>query len=71
MAYRAIEGVRALHLNAKNVLIRDELMSEGTINQSTIHVREVARRAIELGSAAVILVHNHPTTPFRITFRHA
>lgn len=36
-------------------------MSEGSIDQSAIYIREVVRRALELGSAAVILVHNHPS----------
>ncbi|MGF7150945.1 DNA repair protein RadC [Sphingomonas zeicaulis] len=61
MAHSAIERVRVLHLNAKNMLIRDELMSEGSIDQAAVHVREVIRRAIELGSSALILVHNHPS----------
>lgn len=61
MAHAMIERVRVLHLNSKNHLIRDELMSEGSINEAAIHVREVIRRAIDLGSAAIILVHNHPS----------
>lgn len=61
MAHHAIERVRVLHLNSRNMLIRDELVSEGTIDQSAVHVREVIRRAIDLGSAAIILVHNHPS----------
>jgi DNA repair protein RadC len=61
MAHHAIERVRVLHLNARNMLIRDELVSTGTIDQSAVHVREVIRRAIDLGSAAIILVHNHPS----------
>ena len=68
MAHRAIERARVLHLNTKNVLIRDELVSEGSIDQAAIHVREVVRRALELGSASLILVHNHPSgdpTPSR------
>jgi DNA repair protein RadC len=36
-------------------------MAEGTIDQAAIHVREVIRRALDLGSAAIILVHNHPS----------
>jgi DNA repair protein RadC len=43
------------------MLIRDELMSEGSIDQAAVHIREVIRRAIDLGSAAIILVHNHPS----------
>jgi DNA repair protein RadC len=61
MAHHAIERVRVLHLNARNMLIRDELMNEGSIDQAPVYVREVIRRAIDLGSAAIILVHNHPS----------
>lgn len=60
MAHHAIERVRVLHLNTRNILIRDELMSEGSIDEAAVHVREVIKRAIDLGSAAIILVDNHP-----------
>lgn len=66
MAHRATESARVLHLNTKNVLIRDELISEGSVDQAAIHVREVVRRAIELQSASIILVHNHPTWRFSV-----
>lgn len=56
-----VERVRVLYLNARNMLIRDELVSEGSIDQSAIYVREVIKRALELGAAAIILVHNHPS----------
>jgi DNA repair protein RadC len=61
MAHAIIERVRVLHLDSKNRLIRDEVVSEGSIDQSAAHVREVLRRAMDLGSAALILVHNHPS----------
>lgn len=61
MAHLPIERVRILHLNSRNMLIRDELMSEGSIDEAALYVREVIRRALELGSAAIILVHNHPS----------
>lgn len=61
MAHHSIERFRVLHLNARNMLIRDEVMSEGSIDEAAVYVREVVRRAIDLGSAAVILVHNHPS----------
>lgn len=61
MAHHAIERVRVLHLNSKNMLIRDELMWSGSTDEAAVHVREVIRRAIDLGSAAIILVHNHPS----------
>src|SRR5690606_11679163 len=61
MAHLPIERVRVLHLNSRNMLIRDELMSEGSIDEAALYVREVIRRALELGSAAIILMHNHPS----------
>ncbi|WEK42313.1 MAG: DNA repair protein RadC [Candidatus Sphingomonas colombiensis] len=61
MAHHPIERFRVLHLNTRNMLIRDEVMSQGSIDQAPVHVREVIRRAIDLGSAAIILVHNHPS----------
>ena len=61
LAALTVERVRVLHLNSRNMLIRDELMAEGSIDQAVIHVREVIRRAMDLGSAALILVHNHPS----------
>lgn len=68
MAHHAIERVRVLHLNTRNQLIRDELMQEGSVDQVAVYTREVLRRALQLGSAALILVHNHPsgdTSPSR------
>jgi DNA repair protein RadC len=61
LAFEINERVRVLHLNTRNILIRDEVMSEGSVDEAAVYVREVIRRALELGSAAVILVHNHPS----------
>ena len=61
MAHHGNERVRVLHLNTRNMLIRDELMNEGSIDEAPVYVREVIRRAIDLKSASIILVHNHPS----------
>ncbi|WP_158212186.1 JAB domain-containing protein [Sphingomonas dokdonensis] len=68
MQHRPTEQVRVLHLNARKVLIKDEIFSEGTVNQATVHVRELVARCLELGTSAIILAHNHPSgdpTPSR------
>ncbi|RYD83410.1 MAG: hypothetical protein EOP61_41330, partial [Sphingomonadales bacterium] len=36
-------------------------VSEGSIDQAAVHIREIIKRALELNSAALILVHNHPS----------
>lgn len=61
MAHLTIERVRTLYLNSKNMLIRDEVASEGSVDQAAIYTREVVRRAMDLGAVAIILVHNHPS----------
>jgi DNA repair protein RadC len=61
MAHSAIEEVRVLFLNAKNLLIANEAMWQGSVDQASVHVREVISRAIALGATAIIIVHNHPS----------
>jgi DNA repair protein RadC len=61
MAHGLTERFRVLFLNSKNILIRDEVLGEGTVNQTPVYTREVLKRALELGATAVILVHNHPS----------
>ena len=61
MASLTLERVRVLHLNSRNMLIRDEVMSEGSVDQAAVYTREVIRRVLDLGSAALIIVHNHPS----------
>jgi DNA repair protein RadC len=61
MAHLTVERIRVLYLNAKNMLIRDEIAGEGSIDQAPIYTREIIRRSIDLGAAAIILVHNHPS----------
>jgi len=55
------EHLRGLYLNGHNRIIRDEVISIGTVNANIIHAREVFRPAIECNAAAVVLAHNHPS----------
>lgn len=50
-----------LLLDGKNRIIRRVQVSEGTLNQSLVHPREVFSPAVKESAAAVILIHNHPT----------
>ena len=61
MAHNPIERVRVLFLNSKNVLIRDEPMWEGSVDESAVYIREVMRRALDCHATALIIVHNHPS----------
>ena len=61
MAFRATERVRVLYLNARNMLIRNEPLSEGTVDEAAVHIREIIARALEYQASALIIVHNHPS----------
>ena len=68
LRHEMAEQARVLFLDRKNQLIADEVMGRGTVDHAPIYPREIARRALELGASAVILVHNHPSgdpTPSR------
>jgi DNA repair protein RadC len=55
------EQFRVLFLDARARLLADEIMGRGTTNHAPVYPREIARRAMELHAATVILAHNHPS----------
>jgi DNA repair protein RadC len=48
-------------LNANNKVISANIVTEGILNSSLAHPREVFRPAIVCGAAAIIIAHNHPS----------
>ncbi len=50
-----------LHLNSKNKIIKEEIVSIGTINKTVVHPREIFKSAIKENANSIILVHNHPS----------
>ena len=52
----------ALMLDSKNRLIGEpKQISQGTLNSSLVHPRELFKKAVEHSCAAMILAHNHPS----------
>ena len=51
----------SLQLNSKNQLIREVLVSVGSLNVSVVHPREVFSFAVRDSTSALILLHNHPS----------
>ncbi|MBI2134971.1 DNA repair protein RadC [Candidatus Woesearchaeota archaeon] len=51
----------AVFLDSKNKIIKDEVISIGTLNSSLVHPREVFKEAIKHSANSIILVHNHPS----------
>jgi len=68
MGFEDREQFRILFLDKKNQLLADEVQQTGTVDHTPVYVREIIKRALELSSSAIILVHNHPSgdpTPSR------
>jgi DNA repair protein RadC len=55
------EQFRVILLDMKNKIIREELISQGSLNSSIVHPREVINPAIRNSAASVIFIHNHPS----------
>lgn len=55
------ERAIALLLDSRNRLIRDVLVSQGTLDESVVHPRDVLSPALREAAAAVVLIHNHPS----------
>lgn len=55
------EHFRGLYLDTRNKLLKDEIISIGTLNTSLAYPRDVFSPALENHAAAVILIHNHPS----------
>jgi DNA repair protein RadC len=51
----------ALLLDGRHRVLREEVVSQGTLTASLVHPREVFRPALRESAAALILVHNHPS----------
>jgi len=58
------EYLVCLYLNARNVLLRKEIVSIGLLDKTLLHPREIFHPATELNAASVILIHNHPSGDF-------
>ena len=55
------EAFAVMFLDVKHKLIGFETLFHGTLSHTTVHPREVAKRALALNASAVVLAHNHPS----------
>jgi DNA repair protein RadC len=55
------EQFRVLYLNSQNEIIAEEILQEGTVNQTVVYPRKILELALKHKAAGLILVHNHPS----------
>jgi DNA repair protein RadC len=56
-----VEQCRLLLLNKKNIVLVDEVVSEGSLDVAPLYLREIIKKVLFYGAAAIIVVHNHPS----------
>lgn len=61
LAHTPAEEVRALYLDGRKRLIREAVVSLGSLDEAPIFPREILRKALEANASGLILVHNHPS----------
>jgi DNA repair protein RadC len=61
LAARPHEVFCVLFLDVQNRLLEMEELFRGTLSQTSVYPREVVKRALHHGAAAVVLAHNHPS----------
>ena len=55
------EVFAVLFLDAQHRLLAMEIMFRGTLTQTSVHPREIVKRALAHNAAALLLAHNHPS----------
>lgn len=61
LALEKDEHFHVLFLDNQSRLIENNKMFSGTIDSAAVYPRVVARRALEVNAASIILAHNHPS----------
>jgi DNA repair protein RadC len=55
------EMFAVVHLDSQNRVIEYVEMFRGTVSQTSVYPREIVKETLARNSAAVVLVHNHPS----------
>ena len=59
--YLQRERVYALFFNTAGMLLRERMISEGTVDRALISTREIYREALRCDSTGIVILHNHPS----------
>lgn len=65
LAFCEVEEFHVAFLDAGYHYIGSRQLSTGTINQASVHPREVVRAAIENKAVYLLLIHNHPSGDYK------
>ncbi|MCD4650353.1 MAG: JAB domain-containing protein, partial [Candidatus Cloacimonetes bacterium] len=55
------EEFKVLYLNTKNIILYEESLFTGTVNEAKVYIRKIIEQTIRFSACAIIIVHNHPS----------
>ena len=55
------ENFKVLFLDAKNQILEEKTLFEGTVDSSAVYPREIIKDALRFEASSLIFVHNHPS----------
>jgi len=55
------ENFKVLFLDAKNQILEEKTLFEGTVDSSAVYPREILKDALRYEASSMIFVHNHPS----------
>jgi DNA repair protein RadC len=55
------ENFKVLFLDAKNQILEEKTLFEGTVDSSAVYPREIIRDALRYEASSLVFVHNHPS----------
>ena len=58
---RDVEVFKVLFLNSQNELLKEEELFFGTLDRSTVYIRELIKKILNYNAKSIIIVHNHPS----------
>lgn len=61
LSSKTYEVFAVMFLTTRNQVIEVTEMFNGTIDAASVYPREVAKRALEVNAASIIMAHNHPS----------
>lgn len=60
LEYELQEKFMTIFLDNRHNVLNKQIMFIGTVNNSTVHLRDVFREAVKLNCTSIIIAHNHP-----------
>ncbi len=61
IGHKTKEVFMGIFLDARNKVLRSEILFTGTLTTSSVYPREVIIKALQYNAASIILAHNHPS----------